>query len=109
MKCKILRYKVRDQELTEVEPNQTEGLVKGSKGYVHVKVDLDSSWKQYRLVIAQFSNSYDFEDDKAALLINGQCAVPDSICQGDIIYMRIYGKSNNVLNVTNKVAIRQEG
>ena len=99
---RILQFKVSGQSLSK--DGDFSGLVAGTRGYLQTAYNFDSEWDGCKKA-AVFSR---YGTDCPAPIINGKCAVPDTIAESRKWKVRLVGERDGYRITTNDVEVTQE-
>ena len=112
---KDLHFNVEGQRLTKANDEDFKGIVSKSKGYLRCMFNFDDEWTgTKRAAIFSTTRSklpmYPTSNYASAVMRidNVSCKVPDVVTDGNVFYVKIFGKKTGLELETNWIMIEQE-
>ena len=102
-----LKFKVNGQKLKEESGCDFSGIVPGTSGYLKASFSFSAEWIGM-VKVAEF-RKYLCDEPVSVPIINGECAVPDTVTGGKAWYVKIVGKRGGVIIPTGNCKVEQEG
>lgn len=104
---RTLKFAVNAQRITS-DPNcDFSGIVPGTVGYLKAHFSFSPEWAGM-VKVAEF-RKYLCDEPVSVPIINGECAVPDTVTGGKAWYVKIIGKRGDVILPTCNCKVEQEG
>lgn len=104
---RTLKFAVNAQRITS-DPNcDFSGIVPGTVGYLKAHFSFSPEWAGM-VKVAEF-RKYLCDEPVSVPIINGECAVPDTVTGSKVWYVKIIGKRGDVILPTCNCKIEQEG
>lgn len=104
---RTLRFIVNAQKISP-DPNcDFSGLIPETSGYLKTAFSFSADWAGM-VKVAEF-RKYTCDDSVSVPIINGECAVPDTVTGGKAWYVKIVGKRGGVIIPTGNCKVEQEG
>lgn len=104
---RTLKFAVNAQRITS-DPNcDFSGIVPGTVGYLKAHFSFSPEWAGM-VKVAEF-RKYLCDEPVSVPIINGECAVPDTVTGGKAWYVKIVGKRGGVIIPTGNCKVEQEG
>lgn len=104
---RTLKFAVNAQRITS-DPNcDFSGIVPGTVGYLKAHFSFSPEWAGM-VKVAEF-RKYLCDEPVSVPIINGECAVPDTVTGGKAWYVKIVGKRGGIIIPTGNCKVEQEG
>lgn len=104
---RTLKFAVNAQKISPDPSCDFSGIVPGTAGYLHAAFEFSVEWRGLAKV-AEF-RKYLCDEPVSVPIINGECAVPDTVTGGKAWYVKIIGKRGDVILPTCNCKVEQEG
>lgn len=107
MDTRILKFKVKKQQLTRDRSCDFSNIVAGSVGYLRARFYLSSEWDGCKKV-ASFWAEENGEEYAVFLDENNSCLIPTEALTNGYFYVRVTGAKAGYKLMTNKIGVKQE-
>ena len=104
---RTLRFVVDAQKISPNPSCDFSCIVPGTAGYLKVHFSFSAEWSGM-VKVAEF-RKYLCDEPVSVPIINGECAVPDTVTGGKAWYVKIIGKRGDVILPTCNCKVEQEG
>lgn len=104
---RTLKFIVNAQRICEDTACDFSAIVPGTSGYLKASFSFSTEWIGM-VKVAEF-RKYLCDEPVSVPIINGECAVPDTVTGGKAWYVKIVGKRGGVIIPTENCRVRQEG
>lgn len=104
---RTLRFTVNAQKITPDLACSFSDIVPGTAGYLKAQFSFSAEWSGL-VKVAEF-RKYLCDEPVSVPIINGECAVPDTVTGGKAWYVKIIGKRGDVILPTCNCKVEQEG
>lgn len=103
---RVLKFDVSELNIEKNPGCDFGGLVPGTEGYLKAEFSFASEWNSY----AKVASFYDGVREYAVLLTDGKsCMIPAEVTKRPAFGVKVTGKKNNGVMITNKIIITQNG
>lgn len=100
-----IEFKCRGQRLSRARTDGEGPIVRGTRGYLQARFDVDGTWEGLRLVASFFDAK---GREHAVEVSDGACQVPDEVTGGKVWRVALVGAKGQTRVTTNRVAVYQE-
>lgn len=104
---RTLRFVVDAQKISPNPSCDFSCIVPGTAGYLKVHFSFSAEWSGM-VKVAEF-RKYLCDEPVSVPIINGECAVPDTVTGSKAWYVKIIGKRGDVILPTCNCKVEQEG
>ena len=104
---RILKFIINSQQISPDPSCDFSGIVPGTAGYLKSHFSFSAEWSGM-VKVAEF-RKYLCDEPVSVPIINGECAVPDTVTGGKAWYVKIIGKRGDVILPTCNCKVEQEG
>lgn len=104
---RTLRFIVDAQKISPDPSCDFSGIVPGTAGYLKAQFSFSAEWSGL-VKVAEF-RKYLCDEPVSVPIINGECAVPDTVTGSKAWYVKIVGKRGGVIIPTGNCKVEQEG
>lgn len=104
---RILKFIINSQQIGPDPSCDFSGIVPGTAGYLKAQFSFSAEWSGL-VKVAEFRR-YLCDEPVSVPIINGECAVPDTVTGGKAWYVKIIGKRGDVILPTCNCKVEQEG
>ena len=100
---RTLSFLVNGQQLIRDPECNFDGLVKGTQGYLKVKIRFSDDWEGCRKAVSFMS------DKEYAIMLDkdNTCMIPDEVLTGNVFEMSVVGVKENYKITSGKVRVKQ--
>ena len=104
---RTLKFVVNAQKISPDPNRDFSGIAPGTAGYLKAQFSFSAEWSGL-VKVAEF-RKYLCDEPASVPIINGECAVPDTVTGGKAWYVKIVGKRGGVIIPTGNCKVEQEG